>query len=146
MRYLLRRVWVVGFAAILSSCASTDRPIPSVPKLLSESTGQSGRACIRQSQINGYGILDDDVISIDAGRRYYLATVVPRCNDLELSMQAIFKSASSELCGKRMDKVITREESCYISDIFEFANRKEAFAAFEAAVEQRKKIKAELKK
>jgi hypothetical protein len=130
---------------ILASCSSLDVNIPSYDELLKAETEQNGRACVRQHNIRGYGILEDDVISIDArGRnRYYLLTTFLRCNSLQTSFSAGFKGDFSELCGGGRDKIITSEESCSIKSIFEFESRQDAFAAFEKAEKIRLDIRTE---
>ena len=138
MNATLTRVLTIAMAAALGACASPGSHTPPVKQLLSEVTGQDGRACIRQSAIRGYGILDHNIVSIDAGNDYYIATVLPGCINLETSVRAIFRSSSAfELCGGRMDKVVTREDNCIINQIFEFENREAAMSAYNAAVENR---------
>lgn len=131
----------------LVSCSSLDINLPSYDELLRAETEQNGRACVRQHNIRGYGILEDDVISINAsGRnRYYLATTIYQCHSLQTSFSAGFKGDFSELCGGSRDKIITSEESCPIKSIFEFKSREEAFATFEKADNIRKDLRKEAK-
>ncbi|WP_339617011.1 DUF6491 family protein [uncultured Gilvimarinus sp.] len=125
----------LAIAAVLTGCSST---MPNISSTLLDTTGQNGRACIDTSDIRGYGVLDQDVISIDARNNYYLATVMPGCNNLETSARAMFSSRFYEVCGGGMDHVRTGGDNCTIRNIFEFANREEAFAAHDAAMAARK--------
>jgi hypothetical protein len=137
---------MIGFASLsLFSCASYLADVPRHDTLLQAETEQDGRACIRQSDIRGYGMLDDDVVSIDArGRKkYYLATTAFQCHSLRTSFAAGFKGDFSELCGGGRDRIITPEESCPIKGIYEFGSREEAFAAFEKIEAQRAEIRKE---
>lgn len=128
-----------------SGCTTTEKAsVPSVSDLLLERTQQDGRACITVQDIRGYGLLDDDVVSIDAGRHYYLATVRPGCRDLATSTRAAFKQRFSEICGGGVDKIFTRSDYCTIRQIFEFKDRNSAFAAYNNALEQRKLLQQQL--
>ena len=119
----------------LVSCSSLDISLPSHDKLLKAQTEQDGRACVRQRNIRGYGMLDNDVISINASgkNRYYLVTTLFRCQSLQTSFSAGFKGDIFELCGGGRDKILTFEESCPIKSIFEFETRENALASFEEA-------------
>lgn len=128
----------------LVSCSSLQVNLPSYDELLKAQTEQDGRACVRQHNIRGFGMLDDEVISINASgkNRYYLVTTLFKCYSLQTSFSAGFKGDFLELCGGGRDKIITAEESCPIKSIFEFKSRDEAFATFEKA----DKIRQDLKK
>ena len=122
--------------AVLAGCSTT--PMPNISTTLLDTTGQDGRACVDTSDIRGYGVLEQDVISIDARNNYYLATVLPGCNNLEVSARAMFSSRFYEVCGGGMDHVRTGGDNCTIRNMFEFENREEAFAAHDAAIAARK--------
>ena len=122
-------------AAVLIGCSST---MPNISSTLLDTTGQNGRACIDTSDIRGYGVLDQDVISIDARSNYFLATVLPGCNDLATSARAMFSSRFYEVCGGGMDHLRTSDDNCTIRNIFEFESREEAFIAHDAAMAARK--------
>lgn len=125
----------------LASCASVMVDLPSHNELLSEMTGQDGRTCIRQSDIRGYGVLDDDVISIDVSRnKYYLATTVLRCGSLQTGFKTGFDGTFAQFCGGGRDKVVTLDESCPIQGIFEFESREAAFDAFEMSEVKRREL------
>lgn len=115
------------------SCSSLSVTLPSYDELLRAQTKQDGRACVRQHNISGYGLLGDDVVSINATgkKRYYLATTLFQCHSLQTSFRAGFKGDFFELCGGSRDKILTSEESCPIKSIFEFGSRKEAFETFD---------------
>lgn len=127
-------------AVVLSACASTGREVPRLSAMLADETGQNGRACVRLSEIQGYGVLDDNVLSIDATRNYYLATVLPGCNDLQTSARTLFSGKFGEVCGGGKDRIATGGDSCSIRQMFEFENREQAFAAFNAVREERKAL------
>lgn len=122
--------------AALSACTTTGESVPSFYDVLAETAGQNGRACVRHSDIRGYGVLDHDVISIDGRRNYYLATVMPGCHALDTSPAALFEERFSEVCGGGMHKVYTGGDHCTIRQMYEFENREAAFEAHRNAVER----------
>ena len=137
----MRRLTILGIAALvvaLSGCATTD--LPSMSEMLRDTTEQNGRACVDESDIDGYGVLENDVISIDGGQDYYLATVLPGCNSLTTSIGVIFGDNFGEICGQRGDEIITGDNSCQIHQIFEFDDREEAFDAFNDVMEVRERM------
>jgi hypothetical protein len=117
----------------LVSCSSLDVNLPSFDNLLKAQTKQDGKACVRQRNIRGYGMLDNDVVGISASgkNRYYLVTTLFQCQSLQTGFSAGFKGDVFELCGGGFDKILTSEESCPIRSIFEFESREKAFANFE---------------
>lgn len=131
----------LGLAGLLSGCATGDGSLPAFHQILQETTGQNGRACIRHSDIRGYGVLDQDVISIDGRREYYLATVMPGCHSLGTSPRALFEERFSEVCGGGRDKVYIQDDHCTIRQIFEFEDREAAFAAHQKAMDKRAELK-----
>lgn len=120
----------------LAACATTENKVPPFNKVLAETIEQNGRACVRQNDIRGYGVLDYEVISIDGRRNYYLATVLPGCNALETSPAALFEGRFSEVCGGGMHKVYAGGDHCTIRQMFKFENREAAFEAHRRAVER----------
>ena len=135
---------VVAFFNLVS-CSSLGVNLPSYDNLLKAQTEQDGRACVRQRNIRGYGMLDGDVISISASgkNRYYLVTTLFQCQSLQTSFSAGFKGDFFELCGGGRDRILTSEESCPIKSIFEFESREKAFASFEKADNIRQDLKQE---
>lgn len=131
---------LVTLSVALLSCAA-NRNVPNYNELLRDVTGQNGRACVRTSDIDGYGVHAGNVISIDGGFNYYLATVLPGCTDLNTSAAALFSSDFGEVCGRSMDRMYTGGERCIINQMYEFENREEAFAAYNQAKEQREEIR-----
>lgn len=132
-----------ALAAVLASCASTGSKVPRIGQMLKETTGQNGRACIRLSDIQSYGVLEDNVVSIDSMTGdYYLATVLPGCVDLQASVRTLFSGDFGEICGQTADSIVTGGDRCTINQIFEFDNRKEAFATYDEIVERRKSLKS----
>jgi hypothetical protein len=131
----------------LVSCSSLSVNLPSYDDLLKAQTEQDGRACVRQQNIRGYGMLDNDVISINASGKhsYYLVTTLFKCHSLQTSFSAGFKGDFLELCGGGRDKILTSEESCPVKSIFEFESREQAFATFEKADEIRQDLRKEAK-
>lgn len=124
-----------GLVVSLSACSSVNGSAPVFHEVLSDTVEQDGRACVRQSDIRGYGVLDHDVISIDARRNYYLAMVMPGCHALGTSPAAIFEERFSEVCGGGMHKVYTGDDHCTIRKMFEFESREAAFEAHQNAVD-----------
>lgn len=130
-----------GAAAVLAACASPHKnPAPSVADLLMDASGQKGRACVRQNDIRGYGVLDNNWVSVDATRNYYLARLMPGCNSMATSPRAAFESRTYEVCGGGRSQLHTADDSCTIRYLFEFENREEAFAAYNAAVGTREEM------
>ena len=134
---------IAVLTVVLSACATTGTKIPKVGTMLQEATGQNGRACVRQYDIDGYGVLDGGVVSIDADREYYLATLWPGCHDIAFSMRVLFNGRFTEICGGGMNKIHTRGESCNIKQLFEFENREQAFETYNAVKEKREQLKAQ---
>ncbi|WP_339725577.1 DUF6491 family protein [uncultured Paraglaciecola sp.] len=131
----------------LNSCTNLDVNLPSYDELLRAETGQNGRACVRQNTIRGYGMLEDDVVSINATgkNRYYLVTTLFQCQSLQTTFAAGFKGDFFELCGGSRDKILTSEESCPIKSIFEFESREAAFSAFDNVKKVRQDLRTEAK-
>lgn len=129
-----------ALAAVLASCASTGRDMPRVGEMLSEASGQNGRACVRVRDIQGYGVLEGNVISIDSTTDYYLATVLPGCVDLQTSVRALFSGDFGEICGRTMGTIATGGDRCVINQVFEFEDREQAFETYHAVLEERKAL------
>lgn len=115
----------------LSACATTETA--SISAALRETTGQNGRVCVRTDDIQSYGVRDNNALNIDGFRNYYVMTVRPGCHDLSLSAAAMFAGDFAEVCGGRMDKLVTGDSWCTVEHIFEFDNRDEAFSAYDEA-------------
>ena len=129
------------FVTLLTACASTGSGKPKMGAMLGETTGQNGRACIRQGDIRGYGVLKGDVISIDGFRNYYLATVLPGCNDLQTSVGAMFSGGFGEVCGGGMDAIATSGgDHCTINKIYKFENRDQAMALYKETFDKREAL------
>lgn len=130
----------------LSACSSLVANLPSNDKLLREYTEQDGKECVRDGDIRGFGVLDDDVISVEARIRgeYYLMTTIYRCHSLGFSTQVAFVGNFAEFCSGGGDKIQTGEEACPIKSIFKFESRELAFEAYEAITEERKALRKEL--
>jgi hypothetical protein len=144
MRVIICFLVVVAFFNLVS-CSSVGVNLPSYDNLLKAQTKQDGRACVRQRNIRGYGMLDGDVISISASgkSRYYLVTTLFQCQSLQTSFSVGFKGDFFELCGGGRDRILTSEESCPIKSIFEFESREKAFAIFEKADKIRQDFRQE---
>ncbi len=130
----------------LVSCSSLNSNIPNFDELLKAQTEQNGRECIQDSDIVGYGSLDDSVVSVDSRGRgeYFLITTLYQCQSLAFTGSAAFVGGFAELCGGGRDKIFTGEESCPIKSIFKFESREAAFAAFDRAEETRKQMRQQL--
>lgn len=137
--------WIITAAALsnIMACSSIQADIPNYDELLKAQTEQDGRTCIRDSDIRGYGVLDDNVVSIDGRRRneYYLLTTIYQCQSLIMSNSAAFVGGFSELCGGGRDRILTGEDSCPIKSIFKFESQDQAFAAFDQAKDTRKRVR-----
>ena len=135
---------IMAFLSLVS-CTSLGVNLPSYDKLLKAQTEQDGRACVRQRNIRGYGMLDDNVISINVSGKhsYYLVTTLYQCHSLQTSFSAGFKGDFLELCGGGRDKILTSEESCPIKSIFEFESKEEAFATYEKVDQIRQDLRKE---
>ncbi len=127
---------IAALSLALMSCAA-NKNVPSYADALDEVTGQNGRACVRTDDIDGYGVLTGDVISIDSDFNYYLATVLPGCMDLGTSIGAVFQSDFYELCGQSMERIYTGDDRCTINKVYEFESRDEAFEAYNRAKDLR---------
>jgi hypothetical protein len=148
MQLTLRAVTALSSLGLLclAGCTSVVSDLPSNDSLLQEVTGQNGRVCIDNNDINGFGYLDNDVISVDGRRgQYFLMTTLYRCNSLTYSPQIAFAGNFAEFCGGGRNKVITGEEICPIKSIYQFTSRKEAFSMFDIISEKREKLREELK-
>lgn len=132
---------VAACATVLASCASMGGETSKVGALLDEATGQNGRACVRVSDIEGYGVLQDNVISIDGRGEHYLATVQPGCEELPASARILFSGDFGEVCGQAMDEIVMGEDRCTINKVFEFDDRDDAMDAYNAILERREKLK-----
>ena len=122
----------------LTGCSTTSGP--ALYDVLPDTTGQNGRACVQARDIDGYGILDNHVISIDGGRRYYLATLMPGCNGVSTSSRALFQDRFDDVCGGGMYKLHSGGDTCAIRQLFEFENRQAAFDAYDAAKARQKEL------
>lgn len=142
MKVLLGAISIFSIFFLIS-CATSKNALPRFDAMLRDETGQNGRACVRSSDIDGYGVLKHKIVSIDGGRKYYLATLLPGCISFETSMSALFAGDFGEICGGSGDSVVTREERCGIGQMFEFASRKEAFAVYDQLVEKRAEMAKE---
>ncbi len=154
----MKRLTILGIAAsvaVLSSCATTR--LPSMSEMLRDATEQDGRACVDEDDIDGYGVLENNVIGIDGERDYYLATVSAGCDDdLEISIDEDsdddlvddsdndfgddFGSDSDEICGESGDELDADEDDCEIHQIFEFDDREDALEVFNDVMEARERM------
>ena len=127
---------ILSFAALaVTGCASTAyQPNPAeMNSALRQITGQDGRACVRQRDIDGFGALSDTVLSVsDKFRGHYLMITRFRCPELATSLGAAFSGRFIEFCGGR-DSILAGGRSCPILSVFEFESREAAFEAMDAA-------------
>ena len=131
----------------VTACTSRVANLPSNDELLREYTQQDGRECIRDRDIRGFGVLDNDVISVDSRTRdeYFLMTTLYRCYSLDISPQVAFVGKYAEFCAGGSDKIHTGEEVCPIKSIFKFESREQAFEAFDIISEKREQLRKESK-
>lgn len=131
--------------AIIGACTTFKANIPSNDNMLASLTEQDGRVCIRTNDIRGFGVLGDDVISVDSRRgSYFLMTTLYFCPSLRTSHTIGFAGDFTEFCGGGRDSVYTGDESCPIKAIYEFTSRKEAFATFDVIKAKREALLEEL--
>lgn len=127
---------------LLSACSSFQTNLPSNDTLLKELAEQDGQTCVRSRDINGFGVLDDDLVSVDARRgEYYLLTTLYRCYSLNLSARLAFIGDFAEFCGGGRDRINTGEETCPVKAIYKFDSREQAFAAFDTIKEKRAELR-----
>ncbi len=130
-------------ALALAACATTAyTPTPvEMNTALRDITGQDGRHCIRQGDIDGYAALSDTVLSVsDKFRGHYLMITRYSCPGMEVASRALFEGAFTEFCGQR-DSITTGGGRCPILSIYSFENRNAAFAAHDQALETVRKHK-----
>lgn len=141
---------LLSSAALLtiSACAINSRNLPDFDDVLRANTQQDGRACFRQSNISGWGALEDNVISVsmNTNREYYLVTTAFRCDSFLTSFQAQFEGASYEVCGGGANKIRTRSEVCPIKSVFKFDSRESAFDEYEKAESNIERLRKEYEK
>jgi hypothetical protein len=145
----MKKVVVISLLAVLvlAGCGNVKdgASTPKIKDVLKEQTGQNGRACVRISDINGYGY-QNNVITIDGRRNYYLATTVMRCNAMNTAVAARFEGPSGyEICGGGSSKIRSGGDTCTISQIFEFESREVAFAALDTADTKLKELQEAVK-
>lgn len=59
----------------------------------------SGSDCFRAADVNGYGIVDDTHVSVDAGpSRKYILTTFFNARDLDWSQHIVLRSHTSWIC------------------------------------------------
>ena len=136
MKFTLAAILTLATLAI-SGCATTAyQPTPAeMNSALRDITGQDGRACVRQRDIDGYGTLSDTVLSVsDKFRGHYLMITRYSCPGMEVAPRALFEGAFTEFCGQR-DSITTRGGRCPILSVYTFENRDAAFAAHDSALE-----------
>lgn len=143
VRPRLALFWMLGCGALLTGCGTFSSSSPQFHQVLRDTAGQNGRACVRQSDIRGYGVLERDVVSIDGRRNYYLATLQPGCNALSTSPRALFEGRFSEVCGGGRSRLKVGGDTCTFRQIFEFDNRDAAFEAHQQALETFQQLREE---
>lgn len=137
-KLLAASVIAVGLVA----CSSENRfpTYATLDKVLAEQTGQDGRACVRTMDVRGFAF-DDGVLKLPSRGKYFIATTLHQCHDLEFSHLVGFESQFGEACGPALS-VYTRDSRCPIRNVYEFKNRQEAFAALDQANKKVAELKA----
>jgi hypothetical protein len=130
-----------AFAVFLSSCTTMGKDSPMLGSLLEDTTGQNGRACVTVSDIGGYGVLEDNILSIEGeDNEHYLATVTPGCEDLPTTARLQFSGDFGDVCGQAMDEIVMEDNRCTINQLFEFDDRDDAMDAYHATLELREQM------
>ena len=126
----------------LTACDTTSASLPKNDELLLNVTEQDGRSCIRQRDIRGFGVIDDDLLSVDINRNreFYLVTTIFQCQSLGVSPRVAFDGDFLEICGGGRHRVITGEESCPIKSVYKFDSQKAAFDAIDEIEAQREAL------
>jgi len=129
---------------LIAGCSATQKSssgTPSMDQMLAQLTEQDGRACIRISDIKGYGPLSDHMLSVSGRRKeHFLVTTMYSCLSMSDSLGVAFSASFAEVCGGGMSRVTTRSESCPIKHIFKFASRDDAFTTIDVAKARREAI------
>ncbi|KAA9130329.1 hypothetical protein F3N42_13410 [Marinihelvus fidelis] len=131
------KTFIVLFAATLISACTNQPSKPTSSDYLAAfkaETGQDGRACVNNSDINGYGTLDpDSVVSIDSRRmnEYFVAVTNRRCDGIGTSSVAAIGGNDWELCGGRMDTITVAGDRCTIGGLFAYDSREAAFDSWD---------------
>jgi hypothetical protein len=137
----MKKLKILGAAAcavFISSCTTMGKDSPKLGSLLGDTTGQNGRACVKVGDIEGYGILEDSVLSIEGeDGEHFLATVTPGCEDLPTTARLQFSGDFGEVCGQAMDEIVMEDNRCTINQLFEFDDRDDAMDAYHATLELR---------
>jgi hypothetical protein len=124
--------------SMLTACSTTsDRNVTAaeMDNALRQATGQNGRTCVWVSDIMGFGVLSDSVISVSERRRnHYLMVTLQRCPGMQTASLAMFHGAFSEFCGGGRDSLTTRDSQCPVRSVFEFEDRQAAFDAYDQAL------------
>ena len=117
MSNLCTRLAACATFLALSACAiDSSTSAIKIDSILAQQTGQDGRACIRTSMIRGYAV-EDDLIKIRTSRKYYVASTLYRCHDLDLAPRAAFDSRFPEACA-HSSYIVTRDSRCPIKKHF----------------------------
>lgn len=120
---------------IVVSCSSNRQSTnyQGIENVLKAQSGQNGRACVRVHDIDGYNV-DDRVITIDGGRRYYVGTTLMRCFAADGSIRMAFKGpAGGDFCGAPNSSIIGTNGKCVMKSLFRYESREAAFNALNAA-------------
>lgn len=131
------KTFLVLFAAMLISACANQPTMPTSQDYLQAfkaETGQDGRACVDNSDINGYGTLDpDSVVSIDSRRQneYFVAVTNRRCDGISTSSVAGIGGDDWQLCGGRMDTITVAGDRCTIGGLFAYDSREAAFESWD---------------
>jgi hypothetical protein len=139
----MKRLKIIGAlacATVLGACATTAGDKPKLGNMLADTTKQDGRACVKVGDIQGYGVLQDNVLSIEGEGEHYLATLMPGCNDLPVSGRILFSGDFGEVCGQSMDEVVAGDTHCTINNLYKFDDRDDAMDAYHATLEMREHL------
>ena len=136
---LIAAILLATLTLALAGCRSSPyQPLPrEMLDALAATTGQSGRECMRVSDISGWGTLNDSVLSVSSKfRNHYLLVTLYRCPEMEFSSAVVFKGSFTEFCGGGRDSVLAGQRRCPVQGLFEFEDREAAFAAYDRAIER----------
>ncbi|MDJ0657837.1 MAG: DUF6491 family protein [Xanthomonadales bacterium] len=117
--------------ALLAGCASKP-PKPSFDDRMRTVTQQDGKACVRQSDIRGFGSSRDSITIEGRRKKYYVATLLYDCPNLGTAFTIGFADRFNEICGGRGNLIAVGDSTCRIKGLYEFDDRTAAFLAIEA--------------
>jgi hypothetical protein len=140
-RRALGTLTVLLVSGLLAACAGSGdkKPSPDIDDMLSQLTEQNGRACFYISDVEGFGTLEDGLVSVSTrfNKHYYLVTTAFSCAWLSSSFQMGFQGPGGQVCGGGASNLVSEGHTCPVGRVFEFPSREDAMRAWELAKAKR---------